>query len=231
MKLLLVVFLIVGVCFAKEDTKKSDLELKLEALNIPSDKVTPLVSQEKIYAVNERYSSLTKRFEFTFFGSNNFTSDAHLESTSRGATARYHINGRWSVGARYTDYFNKLSSAGEELFGNKQILPDTDYALKSTDGFVNLNTVYGKIRFTKDTVVYFDHYIALGYGNISLARGEVQMYHIDSGFSFWPGQHLSARFGIKNEFYTQQKLRGKSNIHNAQGYMEIGYLFGEGSRS
>ena len=45
-----------------------NLEGKLNSLNVPSDKVTPLVSTEKLYIVNQRYSSLDKRFEVSFSG-------------------------------------------------------------------------------------------------------------------------------------------------------------------
>ena len=229
-KLLILTLILSSNVFAKDENKKSELESKLESLNIPSDKVTPLVSEDKIYAVNQRYSSLTNRHEFTLFGANNFNADSHLETTMSGATYRYHINGKWSVGARYSEYFNKLSSSGEQLFQSEKILPDTDFAIKSTEGFLNFNTFYGKIRFTKETIVYFDQYISLGYGNIQLAEDETQMYSVDLGFAFWIGKHMSTRFGMKNESYTQNKVKGKQNVHNAMGYLEFGYLFGEGSR-
>lgn len=233
MKYLILGLLISTIAFAKEkkaELQKSNLEKKLEALNIPSDKVTPIVSRDKLFSVNQRYSSLRQRFEFTMFGANNFTADSHLETTMTGATMRYHFNGRWSIGARYSEYFNQLSEAGKELFRNAQKLPDTDYAIKSTEGFINFNTVYGKLRLTQDTIVYFDHYISLGYGNIQLAEEETQMYSVETGFAFWIGKNFSSRFGVKSESYTQQKLSGDENVHNMMGYAEIGYLFGEGSR-
>jgi len=230
-KLLLVTLLMSSFSYAEESKPaKSDLENKLESLNIPSDKVTPVVSEEKLYAVNERYSSLNKRHEFTMFGANNFNADSHLTTTMTGATYRFHLNGKWSVGARYSEYFNKLSSAGEKLFEDQKLLPDTDYAIKSSEGFLSFNTIYGKLRFTKDTIVYFDQYISLGYGNIQLAKDETQMYSVDLGFAFWLGKHMSTRIGVKNESYTQNKVKGSQNVHNAMGYLEFGYLFGEGSR-
>ena len=119
-----------------------------------------------------------------------------------------------------------MSGAGEKLFDEEKILPDTDYAIKSTEGFVNFNTVYGKIRLTQSTIVYFDHFVALGYGNVSLGNGEAQMYTADTGFSFWLGKKMSLRTGLKNEFYQQQKINGPENVHNAMGYLEFGYLFG-----
>ena len=209
-------------------TEKSDLSKKLESLNIPSDKVTPLVSEEKLYVVNKRYSSLTNRHELSMAGGKNFNADSHLDSTLVSAAYRYHINSDWSVGARYSEYQNELSSSGEKLYDDKKLLPDSDYALKSSEIFVNYNTIYGKLRLTSDTIVYFDQYVSLGYGEISLANGETQNYIADLGFSFWIGKHMNARVGARNEFYQQQKLNGDSDVHTVQGYLEFGYLFGEG---
>lgn len=209
-------------------TPKSDLSKKLESLNIPSDKVTPLVSQENMYVVTKRYSSLTNRHEVSFAGANNFNADSHLETQMVSGAYRYHLNSDWSFGARYNEYYNKLSASGEKLFENKELLPDTDYALKGTEAFVNYNTIYGKLRLTQDTIVYFDQYISLGYGTIALASGETQNFLVDLGFSFWIGKHMSARVGAKNEFYQQQRINGADDVHNVQGYLEFGYLFGEG---
>ena len=230
-KILAMSFILASFVSIAEDKKiASDLESKLESLSVPSDKVTPLISEDKLYSVNSRYSSLNKRFELTMFGANNFNADSHINTTQRGTTARFHWNDRWSLGYRYTDYFNELSSAGKKVFREAAYLPDTDYALKSSEGFVNFNTIYGKLRFTKDTIVYFDQYISLGYGTIGLAGGETKMYSVDLGFAFWMGRYMSARFGVKSESYTQKKLKGQENVHNAMGYLELGYLFGEGSR-
>ena len=40
---------------------------------------------------------------------------------------------------------------------------------------------------------------------------------------------MSARVGAKNEFYKQDKINGDESVHNVQGYIEFGYLFGKGS--
>ncbi len=205
---------------------ESDLSKKLDSVNIPSDKVTPLLSTTDLYAVNARYSSLYRRHEITVLGGNNFTADSHMENRQVGGTYRFHINDDWSIGYKYSEYENKLSGAGKKLFNDQQLLPDTDYATKSTEGFVNYNTIYGKLRLTKKQIVYFDQYIALGYGEIALANGATQMYTADLGFSFWLGKNFSTRIGLKNELYRQSKRNGPENVHNAMGYLEFGYLFG-----
>jgi outer membrane beta-barrel protein len=223
-KLLSITILLSCVSAFSADVDKSDLEKKLDSLNIPSDKVTPLVTEENLYVINDRYSSLYRRHEFTFMGARNFNADSHLETEQISVSYRMHLNSRWSFGARYSEFYNELSASGKQLYKDKSLLPDSDYAIKSSEAFVNFNTVYGKLRLTKDTIVYFDQYIALGYGTISLARGDAPQYTVDLGFSFWVGKHLSARTGMKNELYVQKKLNGESNVNNMMGYFEIGYL-------
>jgi outer membrane beta-barrel protein len=227
-KLLIGLLALSSLSFASTETR-SDLERKMDTLNIPSDKVTPLISEEKLYSVNSRYSSLKQRFEVSFFGASNLTPDSHIDSTMGGGTVRFHVNDKWSLGYRYSEYNNELTEGGEKLFERDEVLPDTDYAIKSNDAFINYNTVYGKLRLTSNTVAYFDQYISLGYGKIALGNGETQFYSIDVGLALWIGKKMSARFGVNNQLYEQHKLNGAENVHNAQGYVSFGYLFGEGS--
>tara|TARA_B100001971_G_C18268046_1_gene596702 strand:- start:140166 stop:140876 length:711 start_codon:yes stop_codon:yes gene_type:complete len=222
--------------FAAEEAKKQsktnmdDLERRLNLLNVPDDRVTPVIEKEKLRIINKRYSSLTNRHEIDMMGGNNFNADSHMSTRQLGLAYRYHLNQDWSFGIRYTEYQNELTEAGQKLFDDKNILPDKDYADKSTDAFVNYNTVYGKFRLGSERVVYFDQYIALGYGDMALANGNTNFYLLDLGVAFWVGKNFSSRIGLKNEFYQQEQENGTQNKHNAMGYVSFGYLFGEGSR-
>ncbi len=210
--------------------ESSDLEKKIEALNIPSDKVTNILTEDKLYVVNERYSSLMNRHELTILGANNFTADSHLSSQQVAATYRYHLNSDWSFGVRFSKFNNELTKSGKALFDSQKILPDSDFARNSREVFANYNTVYGKLRLTDEQVVYFDQYVSLGVGEIKLSSDTTNVYSLDLGLSFWLGKHMSTRFGVKNEFYSQIQKTGKRDIHNMNGYFEIGYLFGTGDR-
>ncbi len=210
--------------------ESNELEKKLDALNIPDDKVTSVLSEDKLYIVNTRYSSLVNRHEVTLQGANNFTADSHLSTQQIALAYRYHLNSKWSFAMRYNRYSNKLTPAGQQLFNDKKMLPDTDFAKNSKELFVNYNTIYGKLRWNEDTVVYFDQYVSLGAGKIELASGPTNLAFLDLGLSFWIGNHMSSRIGIKNEFYKQTQRSGPRNIHNGVGYLEFGYLFGSGDR-
>ncbi len=221
---------VVLVSFLFVSNLYASLESKLDSLNIPDDKVSPVISKDKLYIVNTRYSSLVNRHELTMGGSNDFLPDSHMDTKQFLATYRYHINSDWSLGLRYSSYSNKLTPAGEKLYEEKNLLPDSDYALKSTEIFGNYNLFYGKLRVSDKQVVYFDNYLALGFGEVELAQGNTSVYSADIGLAFWLGKNFSSRFGLKNEFYTQKKLDGETLTHNMMGYIEFGYLFGEGNR-
>lgn len=209
-------------------TVAEDLEKKLEKLQLPTDQVPGYVSKDKIYSVKTRYSSLKNRHEVTMFGANNFTPDSHIDNTQVGLSYRYHINSDWSLALRYKKNYNELSKSGESLYKNNALLPDTDFAKTSTDLHLTYNTFYGKMRFSQDSVVYFDHFISAGGGKVELASSSENMYILDTGFAFWIGKNLSARIGLANEFYNQQRLNGSRSKHNAIGFLSFGYLFGEG---
>lgn len=209
---------------------QTDLTKKLDDLRIPDDKVSPMVTEDNLYIVNKRYSSLVNRHEVSLAGANNFSSVSHIDNTALTAAYRYHINSTFSLGIKYSDYYNELTPAGEKLYKEEKILPDTDFAYKSTSAFLGVNTFYGKMRLTDETIIYFDQYVNLGYGDIELSRNGVQkMINVDLGFVFWGGKHISTRIGLNNEFYSQRKVDGLSNVHNMMGYFEVGYLFGEGN--
>src|SRR5687768_17218709 len=84
------------------------MEAKLEALNIPDNQISPVISRDKVFVLNTRYSSLTNRHEATLAGANNFNAESHMESQNASFSYRYHISPKWSLGLRHTEYFNKL---------------------------------------------------------------------------------------------------------------------------
>jgi outer membrane beta-barrel protein len=225
MKLLLSLLILTTTALAE------DLKKELENLNVPNDRVTPLLSEDQLYVVNERYSSLTNRHELSMQLGNNFTAPSHMISTQRGLSYRYHLNPKWSFGARYVQINNQLSDSGQQLLQLNELVPDTDYATDSMDIFASFNTTYGKLRIGSNQVVYFDQYIALGAGTINMGNGTERMLNLDVGFDFWIGKNYSLRLGIKNEFFEYTKLSGaRANRYNAQGYLGFGYLFGSGDR-
>jgi outer membrane beta-barrel protein len=127
-------------------------------------------------------------------------------------------------------FYNDLSPAGKALLQSSSIVPESDWAKSSTELVSSYNLNYGKMRVANDTIVYFDQYFALGFGTIELASGRSDLYSLDLGVAFWVGSNFSTRVGLKNDFFRQQLSTGERFTHNAMGYLEFGYLFGEGTK-
>ena len=52
--------IIILIFIALSASASQKLKEKIEALSIPQDKVTPILSEDKLYVVNTRYSSLLR---------------------------------------------------------------------------------------------------------------------------------------------------------------------------
>jgi outer membrane beta-barrel protein len=204
----------------------STLESELNSLAIPADKAAVSVAKDKLYSIQGRFAPLKNRHEFSLSLGKNVNQDGNLDSNQWGGMYRYHINDKWAVGGNYFRMNNELSSSGSKLLADKGIIPDRDFITQQTDLMAEYNLFYGKLRFDMEQVTYFDQYIGLGVGQLSLGRGNATAAVVDVGLAFWVGKKLSARMGMKNDFYKEQNLSGSTNVHNMVGYFAFGYLLG-----
>jgi outer membrane beta-barrel protein len=204
----------------------SPLEAELDALAVPIDKGLVSTANDKLYSIQERLYPLKNRHELGFTGGKNLNQDGHLDSTQWGGMYRYHINNKWALGLNHFRMNNELSSAGKKLVDEKGILPDRDYVKSQTDVVAEYNLFYGKMRFDLDEVVYFDQYWGLGAGQLELGGGNATAMVIDAGVAFWIGKMMSARMGLKNDFYKEQNINGETSVHNMVGYLSFGVLLG-----
>jgi outer membrane beta-barrel protein len=207
-------------------TYASTLETELNSLAIPQDQAAVSVAKDKLYSVQGRFSPLKNRHEFSLSLGKNVNQDGNLVSNQWGGIYRYHINDKWAVGGNYFRMNNELSSSGKKLLSDKGIVPDRDFITQQTDLMAEYNLFYGKLRFDMEQVTYFDQYIGLGAGQLSLGQGNATAAVVDLGIAFWIGKKMSARMGMKNDFYREQNLSGSTNVHNMVGYFAFGYLLG-----
>jgi len=204
----------------------SKLESELEALAVPVDQALVSTTKDKLYSIQERFSPLTNRHEFGLVGGRNLNQDGSIDSTQLGGLYRYHINGKWALGLNHFRMNNELSAAGKRLVNEQNVVPDRDYIISQTDLVAEYNLFYGKMRLDLDQVVYFDQFWNLGAGQVELGNGSATALVVDAGFAFWMGKMMSARIGLKNDFYTEQNMNGNTNVHNMVGYLSLGILLG-----
>jgi len=207
-------------------TTSSSLDAELDALAVPMDKAMISTANDKLYSIQPRLYPLKHRHELGFIGGKNLNQDGHLDSTQWGGLYRYHINDKWGIGLNHFRMNNELSAAGKKLVNDKGVLPDRDYVVSQTDLVAEYNLFYGKMRFDLDQVVYFDQFWNIGAGQVELGNGNATALVVDAGFAFWIGKMMSARMGLKNDFYKEENLNGSTNVHNMVGYLSLGVLLG-----
>ncbi|MCY4523280.1 MAG: outer membrane beta-barrel domain-containing protein [Halobacteriovoraceae bacterium] len=212
----------------EEEVDMSDLEMRLEALNMPDNKPPKIVNTDKLYSFHNRYSPLSDRHEVSVLLGRNLNIDGFLNSNQLGASYRYHFTDRWGLVVNANKVFNEFSSSGDTLLSRDDILPDKDFLKFQADVAAEYNLFYGKFRFSMDQVFYFDQYVALGVGMAELSRGATWLATADVGLAFWMGTRGSFRLGIKNDFYEEQHLNGTTSFnHNLVAYLSAGYLIGD----
>lgn len=211
---------------AETNSGLSNLDNELQSLSMPANQLPSGASEEKLYSVQSRYSPLSSRHEVSVGGAMNFTPGNLLTSQQLDLTYRFHISDRWNVGLSGSMVFNSFSATGDRLLSQEAILPDVAYAKYKADLLIGYNIFYGKFRLSMEEVLYFDLYAAIGPGFVFLDSGRQTAAVGDLGFVFWMGKKLSARIGLKDDFYNEVRRQSSGMSHNLLGHLDIGILFG-----
>jgi outer membrane beta-barrel protein len=205
------------------------LEEQLTDLRVPENTAPPGISRESLYSVQNRYSDLSKRFEFNLGGSKNMSSDSFLNMTELDFTSRYHFTNRWNLAVSGSYGFNSFTDSANRLMAVDGIIPDVAIVKWRSDLLLGYNLFYGKFRMSMDQVYYFDQYLAVGPGLVKTQFGTTPSAIADIGFALWFGKKWSARFGAKNEFFNEKRVSSSGTAYHLLGHLDIGYLIGEAS--
>lgn len=148
--------------------------------------------------------------------------DPYMNIKNWGAQLEYHFNPHWSIGARYYNFSNTLSSEGERVFSEANAraaagqvgvqVPATDVASNSYMGTISWYPFYGKLSLFNTAIAQFDLYVLGGYGQINLASGSTETYTGGGGIALWLSQHFSSRLEIRYQGYKDQIYSGARQI-------------------
>ena len=199
------------------------LEDEIKGLDV-QDAVPAQISKEKLYSIQNRNAPLKNRFEILVGFGENFTADSFLSSEQAGGELQYHLTDDWSVALAYHQVFNKFKDSADRLLETEGLLPDVDFARSRMEARVQYNLFYGKFRFTKDSVLYFDQYVSLGYAQNELGSGSSPGPVIDGGFAFWVSDWGSVHLGVKDYYYQEKARLSGGSRHNIHAYAQVGYL-------
>ena len=227
MKYLLIILTFLVTVLNHADANKG-LQKELESLEIPENTPGSFVAEEKIYSVQNRHSSLKRRFELSLAGLDQFTDTGFVSSREVALGTRYYINSKWSVGASYSYAFNELTEATDNFFNLEGVLPKVSYTKSRIDATVRYLLFYGKFRLSMDRVLYFDHYISLGPSLNILDTGNYPGAAAETGIMFWLGQNWNVLVGVKNYSFFKDSLNGNDRefVNQAKIYLSAGFLFG-----
>jgi outer membrane beta-barrel protein len=160
--------------------------------------------------------------------------DSYLYTQNLGVSLDWHINPKFSIGARYYDYNNSLTPEGARVFddaraayaaGNRSYsIPDIDYPLSAAMAVANWYPIYGKLNWFDSSIAQFDLYLVGGGGQIQLSSGSAPLYTAGIGVGLWMSQHWTARGEIRWQTYQDEIISGSRQIQGVVGTVGLGYL-------
>lgn len=143
--------------------------------------------------------------------------ESYLNTQNLGASLDYHFTPYFSVGGRFAQSNNTLTSEGKDIYENarnQQSQGNTDFAVKAIDepqqsmvGVVSFYPVYGKTNLFDLAVVQFDFYALAGYGQIKLESGWTSAVTAGGGVGFWLTQHIASRLEARWQGYSDRDDR------------------------
>ena len=189
-----------------------------------------------IQIVQKRMTDRTHRWEFSSDYLYTSRGNSYLNSTSTGLSVAYHLNPRWSFGAKYYHFFNELTQEGRGLLTEAQkvkkinpniqtaLIPELNWPKDSVLASLSYYPIYGKVNLFNQGVVHFDIYGTLGAGQITLRQGDSTTYFTGVGIGFWLSQHLTSRLEYNYQAYNAQYLLGDKEQRINTISFGIGYL-------
>jgi outer membrane beta-barrel protein len=198
-----------------------DLNAKMSALGANKDlmnKAKAIDPHNRVRVVQNREVDRYYRFELGLNYGMAAGGDPYVDTNVLGGQLDFHITPRWSVGARYLNNSNNLSSEGKKVFeasereaaaGNTNFRrPGVDYAKDTWLGVLNWYPIYGKMNLFDATVSQFDIYFLGGAGQINLSSGTAPVYTAGGGVGIWFNQHFASRLEARWQGYTDSVYDG-----------------------
>lgn len=220
MKILTLILMVFSTSFVQA----ASMEDEINSLQV-NETLPVLLQNEKVYSVQSRKTSLTRRWELSGAWGKDLSGSGFLKTQQATADLRYHINDNWTLAAGYSAISNEFNDTAHGLEQTQGYLPDVDYAKSRMELRGEYNLFYGKFRLSRESIFYFDQYLALGVAQNELASGVSTGPVGELGFAFWWGSHLSSRLALRDYFYKEQRAVDSDSNHNVFGRMEIGYVF------
>ena len=190
-------------------------------------------SESRSRIVQERLVARNTRLEVGVTYGGILGGDSYLNTQSAGLQMDFHINPRWSLGARYFDFGNKLTSEGQRVFdqarksyqaGITAYAVDIDYPENEMLAVVNWYPIYGKTSFLDMGITQFDMYLLAGGGQMTLSSGNAGVFTAGAGVAAWITKHLTARAELRYQTYQDQPVTGARQLNTGAATIGLGWI-------
>lgn len=190
-----------------------------------NERVARLESRSRLAVIQSRAVDRHWRLEIGGNYGPVVAGDAYLQTQNLSGEVQLHVSPQFSLGVRYMKAFNNLSQDGQARYENARraissnaqydtTVPAIDYPDQSVMGIINWYMTYGKINLFDLRTVQFDIYSLAGYGQMTLASGDVPTWTAGAGIGFWLSQHLTSRFELRYQNYADRPAGGSSRDLN-----------------
>ncbi len=201
-----------------------------DALMEMAEKLNP---ESKSRIVQDRIVDRHNRLEVGLSYGGILGGTTYLQTQNIAASLDFHFTPRWSLGARYYGYQNKLTPEGERAFnearaayaaGNRATIVDIDSPLNAKVAVISWYPIYGKINFFDQAIAQFDIYLLAGGGQVELESGSSSLMTGGAGFGLWMTKHLSARAEVRYQAYKDQIITGPRDIAAVAATVGLGWI-------
>ena len=178
----------------------------------------------------DRYNRLELSVGYGLFSGG----DPYVSTSALGVTSDFHITPRWSLGVRYYDHRNELSSEGKRVFDEFDqaqraglitgSAPDVDYPDSTTLGVISFYPLYGKMNLFDQGVAQFDFYLLAGAGQMQLSSGSTETYTAGGGLGLWMSQHIASRLEVRYQNYQDEIFSGPRDQDVVVTSFSLGFL-------
>lgn len=165
--------------------------------------------------------------------------DTYLNTRNWGANFDFHINPRWSLGLRYNDNKNELTSEGKRIAdvalakqnagATDYVVPEIAFPIRSYMGMISWYPIYGKISWFESAVSQFDFYLTAGGGQVQTKNvlGQTNtsaIYTGGMGMGLWVNSWLTSRVEVRYQNYQDRVTSGTRNIDSIIMQIGIGIM-------
>lgn len=232
-QLALVLFAIVAMTTQSQAAVSSDLE-SLGSNKEIKNRANRLESRSRIAIVQNRAVDRNMRLELGINYGPVAAGDSYLTTQNLGGSVDFHIVPKFSLGVRFAQSYNALTSEGKNQFKMAQDaksrgsvdyrVPDIDFPESSIIGVATWYMLYGKLNFFDVKTVQFDLYSLAGAGTQKLASGDTPTYTAGGGIGLWLNNHVSSRFEMRWQGYQDKVYTGSRDLNLIVANFGLGVL-------